>query len=307
MIFLSLVVVLVLVQLWGSGAPLQRDGWFFLWLDRLAGVPVLGSVPTARLAIGLGLPALVLFVVVWLIANLLSANWLFVVYVPVLLYSLGRGDFTTDVKAYLVACRREDSVAAANLIDEMRGTADGDTTEVVSEDWDQLNEEALRVISYRGFERMFAVLFWFFLLGAVGALLYRLSVLYREREENADNWLARKWLWLIEWPAVRVMGLTWALVGNFDSCFRRWQRSLVDVASSSMTVLSSHLHGALGVAEPRSAEAGEGGDEGEALAGLVAENLQPADSFSLLKNSQPLFSRSLLLWVFALALITLLV
>src|SRR5690606_30992905 len=117
------------------------------------------------------------------------------------------------------------------------------------DDWQKLHAQALEVISYRNFERLFGVLFLFFILGAVGALSYRLTVLYVEQlsANKLDNRLARRLLWLLEWPGARVLGLSWALVGNFDSCYRVWKDDANDVALSTMTVLSRSLRGALGM------------------------------------------------------------
>lgn len=301
MIFLSLIVVLLLVQWWGSGAPLQYDAWFIRWLNTLNAVRFISNAPLLHLLLAIAIPSLILALLVYVIATLLSANWLFFIYVPVLLYSLGRGNFSAEVKAYIAACERGDNVIASKLTDELRGGAVFEESCPDVESWPMLHSETLRVISYRGFERMFAVLFWFFILGAVGALLYRLSVIYRERETvaAAHGRLAARWLWLMEWPAVRVMGLTWALVGNFETCYRCWQARLLDVEHSSMTLLNNSLRGALGVDDPVLGNCDAGESEP-----LVRPN-EPAYSLSLIKNSLPLFSRSLLLWVCVIALITL--
>src|SRR5690554_7223692 len=103
MIFLSLIVALALVQWWGSGAPVQRDGWFYAWIARLQRVDVLGKVPGGySLAAVLG-PCLILALLIWGVQAWLSSMWVFFIAVPVLLYSFGRGDFSESVKAYLVA------------------------------------------------------------------------------------------------------------------------------------------------------------------------------------------------------------
>ena len=301
MIFLSLIVVLLLVQWWGSGAPLQYDAWFIRWLNTLNAVRFIVNSPLLHLILAIAIPSLILALLVYIIVTLLSANWLFFIYVPVLLYSLGRGNFSAEVKAYIAASERGDNVIASKLTDELRGGAGSEEPCPEVENWPMQHNETLRVISYRGFERMFAVLFWFFILGAVGALLYRLSVIYRERETvaAAHGRLAARWLWLMEWPAVRVMGLTWALVGNFETCYRCWQARLLDVKHSSMTLLNNSLRGALGVDDPVLGNCDAGESEP-----LVNPN-EPAYSLSLIKNSLPLFSRSLLLWVCVIALITL--
>ena len=334
MIFLSLIVALALVQWWGSGAPVQRDGWFYTWMERLQTVDALGKVPGGYSFVAVLGPCLILALLIWGIQAWLSYMWVFFIAVPVLLYSLGRGDFTATVKAYLVAAKRGDSVAANRLLDEMRG----DTLPVTEPDannWQELNHQVLSAISYRGFERMFAVLFWFVFLGPVGALLYRLSVLYRER--SPDRFIER-WVWLLEWPVVRLMGLTWALAGNFDTCFQHWKQTTLDVTSASMPILRRQLLGALGergavdalepeLAEPASvADSNPVGEEApltgqppldddllddgflsDEVEPLLAEApAEPGHSRRLISASLSLLTRSLLLWVCALALVTLL-
>lgn len=301
MIFLSLIVVLLLVQWWGSGAPLQYDAWFIRWSDTLKSIRLLHNSPTLHLLFSVAVPALVLALLIYTIVRLLSVNWLFFIHVPVLLYSLGRGNFSAEVKAYIAASERGDNVVASKLSDELRGGAIVDEPGPDVADWPSLHRETLRVVGYRGFERMFAVLFWFCIFGAVGALVYRLSVIYREREAGTQGRAAARWLWLIEWPAVRVMGLTWALVGNFETCYRGWQDRLLDTRQSSAHLLNESLRGALGVDDPASHSAARADTEP-----TTAPN-EPGYSLLLIKNSLPLFSRSLLLWVCIIAFIALLV
>lgn len=300
MIFLSLLVVLMLVQWWGSGAPLQHDRWFLSWLDWLQSRRLIRAISGAHLVLGILLPCIVLGLLIELVVDVLSPNWLFFVYVPVLLYSLGRGNFSAEVNAYISASERGDNVVATRLSDNMRGGAESAGEVAELESWPELHRQTLRIISYRGFERMFAVLFWFFILGAVGAFMYRLSVIYRERTAvDADRKLAVKWLWLLEWPAVRLMGLTWAMVGNFESCYRCWQNRLLDIKRSSMSFLNTSLRGALGVDDIVS-------DPVAGASEFSARDSDPGYSLSLIKASVPLFSRSLLMWVCVIALVTLL-
>jgi len=306
MTFLSLLLVLIFVQWWGSGAPVQKDGWFLAYRDWLREQPAL-TWPGARLLLTVLGPVLALWLLLWLVACWFSSFWLLLIGVLVLLYSLGRGDFTAQVRAYIEASEREDSVSAARILERLqRGSVGEDdayaSTEDVAredsdensdgnlgqaeyrgegpEDWPELHREALRTIAYRGFERMFAVIFWFFLLGPAGALLYRLGVINRQQD---DSPLAGRLVWLMEWPVVRLMGLTWSMAGNFDACFLRCQRQLLDVKASSAQLLEEQLSGALSVVE------------GERPVSLDA-----------VRASQSLLSRSLLIWVSLLALVTLL-
>lgn len=277
MTFLSIILVLAFVQWRGSGAPLQRDGWF----DRyLAWLPVSTERPRWRLLAATLVPAVVLWGLTWGLVEHFSVLWALLLAVPVLLYSLGRGDFTAQVGAYIEASEREDSVGAARQLAILQG-AQGESAD--PEDWPEMHRQALAAIAYRGCERMFAVLFWFLLLGPAGALLYRLGILYRERE---DTGAVQRWLWLLEWPVVRLMGLTWSMAGNFDSCFFRCQRELLNVRESPRRLLFDQMLGALGSTESDCDRAPVGLDE--------------------VRASLPLFSRSLLLWVCVLAVATLL-
>jgi AmpE protein len=88
--------------------------------------------------------------------------------------------------------------------------------------------------------RWFGVLFWFLLLGASGAVLYRLVQLAAEGDaaENAavNNGVAerlpattregaRALLALLDWPVAQLMTFSLALVGNFDTVIGAWKET----------------------------------------------------------------------------------
>ena len=321
MIFLSLVAVLAIVYWLGSASFLQYDGWFKWLINRLQKIPGLSAAPALPLILALLIPLVLLVLVFLVVYQSAGKQWLFFLYVPVLLYSLGRGNILKDVQEYIALATRGDSVAAAQLLDRL-GVSESN---LGAGDWRELHTEALRIFAYRGFERMFAVLFWFFIAGPFGALLYRLSVLYRDFSEAGSEAqiVANKWLWLLELPSVRLMGITWALVGNFETCPLR--KNLMDMQSSSDYVLNECLRGALGAptecsaaemaemepadrAELQEEMEGETQDIIEDLTGdVIATHIEPAYSFALVKSSVPLYSRSLLFWICAIAFATLIV
>lgn len=333
MIFLSLIAVLAIVHLTTFTPVIQQDAWFIGLVKRLRSLPAVSSAPLVSMILALAIP-LILLVVTILAIDIWDERahgpspYLFFIYVPVLLYSLGRGDFVTEVKNYIATAARGDTVVASKIVDELGGRVDIKVDDNAINDWKTLHTQALKAISYRCFEHTFAVLFWFFIAGAIGALLYRLSVLYREQTvaNTMEAQLADKWLWLIELPAVRLMGLTWAFVGNFDSC--PWRESFLDTKSSSVTILNNCLRGALSaptdihihtaeastfttVSEAENAaenmEADEEAQEAlEDLVGLtLSPQVEPAYSFALVKSSIPLYSRSLLFCVGVIAFATL--
>ncbi len=325
MIFLSLVVVLAIVYWLGSASFIHQDGWFKWLINRLQKIPGFSSSAVPPLLLALLIPLVALVFIFLLINEFAGKHWLFFLYVPVLLYSLGRGNILVDAREYIALAARGEGVAAAQLIDRLRGNTPADSNSADVSDWRELHTEALKVIAYRGFERTFAVLFWFFIAGPFGALLYRLSVLYRDFSViDSDHFKAAdKWLWLLELPAVRLMGVTWAFVGNFETCPLR--KNLLDTQSPSDYVLNECLRGALGAptecstatmaqmnpdakTEMEEEMAEETQDIIEDLTGdVITTHTEPAYSFALVKSSLPLYSRSMLFWICAIAFATLVV
>lgn len=298
MTLISLLMSWAALQLWNCSAWLQRDSWFFSWQARLQRCSRLSKVSGGVLFVSLVGPLLLLAMTIVALIVWVSPLAVIIVNVAVLIYSFGRVDLKAQVAAYLQAWHRDDSSAAVHILLQLDDQLPSETLLGDAVSWQELHVQALKTFAYAGFERIFAVLFWFMLLGAVGAFLYRLSSLYLNRIDIASDEyaLAAKWLWLLEWPAVRVMGLSWAMVGNFVGCFNLWREHLFCSRQSSSQLLLSSVQGALGldVVEPKSPETdssvvctqvGCSGHQVEALQGLL--------------------SRSLLLWISVLALLTL--
>lgn len=301
MTFLSLVIVLALVQWWGSGGPLQWDGWFYRWADKLAALLQNRLPPWLLALLILLIPVLILAAIVALIVYVDASLWLLLINIPVLLYSLGRGRFTNAVEDYLAAAQMDDSVKAVHILDTHNLDPNLRSSER-DEDWTALHREAFRVFCYRGFERMFAVLFWFMVLGAPGALAYRLLVLYWTRLlENNDSFAPAltRWVTWVEWPAARLMGITWALVGNFEFCMRQWRDQWWKVKQTPV-FLAASLRGALGAVDNPE-------DDDPLEVRLNPQScVEPGYSRKLLECVLPMFSRALLAWVFVVAALTLL-
>jgi len=327
MTFLSLILALGIVYWLGSVRFMHWDGWYRSLVARLQAIPAIGANPIASISLSLFIPCFALALIIVFVVQVFNSHWLVLINVPILLYCIGRSDFVAEVQAYIDIVQRGDTVAASRWVDEMRGNAEHDAESSDVSDWRGLHTEALKVIAYRGFEKTFAVLFWFFIAGALGALLYRLSVLYREFSEadSLQTQLVSRWLWLLELPSVRLMGVTWALVGNFDTTPLR--ENMMDMEKSSMDVLNTCLRGALGAplespvtSAKKDTENPDSDDEEEValsedsvdviedLTGaVITTQVEPAYSFALVKSSMPLYTRSLLFWVCALAFATLFV
>lgn len=276
MTFVAVLVVFVIVQFWGSAEFFHRDGWFRRWLKRTR-----EWFPGA----GLQLAALVIVpvLVLWLVMSLLKAAFVplyFLVSILLLLYSLGRGNYTEWLEGYRGAAHRNDSEVACDYA--VRLGVDVDECN----DWPKLHHGVLRRGAYLGFERWFAPIFWFAILGGVGAVFYRLTCLASQAGGQPDEVksLTHRLLWILEWPAARLLGVTLALAGNFVGCIHRWQETLLSTEKGTAEVIESCIHGALNVNQLE----------------VVPETITEQEVDGVL----PLLSRSLILWLCGLAILS---
>lgn len=81
------------------------------------------------------------------------------------------------------------------------------------------------------YQRIFALLFWYFIFGPVGLILYvvvntvRLHVEAQSVEESMRQTVLPdliKTQGILDWVPIRLLGLTFALAGHFSAVFSRW-------------------------------------------------------------------------------------
>lgn len=233
------VIGIAFLQVWGAANPLHKDGWFNHWSEVVVGTDKVAE--DFRVLLSVGVPVAALIILQAILSTV--SEWLLLpLGVVVLLYSFGRGEFGDIVAEYTKACYVEDWQSAL----DRAGRLNVDTADLKQGEWSELHGHVLDEAGYRGFERMFAVLFWFFILGPAGALLYRLVFIYSHNLQPADD-LARRLRWMLEWPAVRLLGLSFALTGNFVGCFHRWRECVLCARRTTSAVLSPMILGALSV------------------------------------------------------------
>lgn len=243
--FIIIVIGILLLQRMGSLSQLQRDGWYRQWTVRVYKQKWLGSIPDIKLLVSLLVPLFVLVGALLLLGNHWFGMPVFVVSFLVFLYSLGRGNLEEDIEGYREDLRRDDLQAAYHDAAEFNVTKEVG----VSENWSELHDEVVGALSYRYFERYFAVIFWFVLAGAPGALLYRLLVLHSEIAAKGcyehDSQRVQHGLHLMEWLPVRLMGLSLAFVGNFTACLESLRASLLSGSISTLSAIRSYVLAAL--------------------------------------------------------------
>lgn len=230
MSFLALIIALSLHQIVRPGSAIQRDSWLLSWELRV-------SAALGRSFITVVLTLLVpLLLVVWILATVDS--WLFGLLellglAALLLWSLGHEDYHTaleccvarqsghvhgnDVAERLWAPPREDEDGRdgfdENSVDaEDKLNPDDEPLQEESTSADREREQEVLTLVYGGYARWFAPVFYFVLLGIIGALLYRgASILARsDRDSRYLTILA-----VLDWLPSRLLCLTFALTGDF--------------------------------------------------------------------------------------------
>jgi AmpE protein len=203
-------------------AALQRDEWLIAWRLR-AGAALSALSDVMRVMLICALPC----VLIAALERLFGSHWagipLFMLELTVLLYSLGRGEFRAPLNAYLTCWQRGDYEAAYQEANRVF-VLDAQTPLTSAGD---LHTQVRRGILYMAFERWFAVVFWFYFLGPWAALFYRLLHLtLMQHSSDSERALIRNWLQWIEWLPARILGLAFAITGNFVACFSAWREHL---------------------------------------------------------------------------------
>ncbi|MHB1992136.1 beta-lactamase induction protein [Metallibacterium scheffleri] len=205
---LKLLAVLLALLL-ARGVPtllhLRSFGWLKPWL-RATGATRTGIV------LAVLLPAALAGVVSYvLLDRWLGVLWLAFALVT-LLWTLGPRELEADLEELLNAAEGEMRATA------LQNFGDGSDTALA---WSAPSVVGAGINA--ALRRRYAVLFWFFILGPGGALLYRLARLAAGMAGHAAGLpaaqqdFARRMAAALEWPAALLMVLAMALVSNFDA------------------------------------------------------------------------------------------
>ena len=206
MSFLAMIVALILLQAWGSGNRVQHDEWFTRLAKRAEGWALPGAV---RLGLLLLLPAILAQLALDLVEPILfGLPWIGLA-AFLLLYSMGRRDFHALLERYRQQCENEDFEGAyLTTLSELGWASSGENPGSPPE----VHRLVQRSFFYEGYQRWFAVLFYFVLLGPAGALAYRLLQLCRHTFEPE---LVEKCLFIVDWVPARILAAAFALTGDF--------------------------------------------------------------------------------------------
>jgi len=280
---ISLLVALIalgLLHVMPQLARWRNDGLFRRWVTQLADTSGSGRVVLALL-----LPTVLCALLWWLLGHTPLGGLLQLLFsLAVLLYCFGPREFEADLEAILDAPDSPSREAAAQTLAD-----DGSPIA-----W---NAPALGVaIAYAALRRRFAVLLWFFLLGPVGALLYRLAqTLARNdslRLDSSSRSAARYVANALDWLPAQLLTFTLAFVGHWDAVIGAWRRWHSQAAPTSWYSSEPGFLGAAAQADVLiDIEAGDGYAE------------EHSDPLAELVRLRGVLLRALLAWLSVAALI----
>ncbi len=145
----------------------------------------------------------------------------FLLGIAVLVFSFGSRDLDTQV-ADIINSSDEES-RERGLAELLQRDPPDDTGECLNLTVNSVFSQSLR--------RWFGVIFWFALLGIIGAFLYRMvDWLSNERDGQRDGLSSAQKLYfrrtrqVLEWPVAQLMTLSLAIATDFDSVFIAWKK-----------------------------------------------------------------------------------
>jgi membrane protein required for beta-lactamase induction len=198
---------------WGH---LRQWRWFGAYQRNLGGR--ISSWPSWLILLICALPLLLLVGII----NCVLDHWLYglpkiIFGVIVLLYCMGPNNLWLQTFSCITQLHKEDPQIAINC-------AQSDFHIAQPANSQAFHKSLTSAIFIEANHRVFAVVFWFILLGPVGAVLYRFVALCTEQTDLGLTVLSRKMQSILDWVPARLFTLLFALGGNFMDVFKIWRR-----------------------------------------------------------------------------------
>ncbi|CAI8885181.1 regulatory signaling modulator protein AmpE [Pseudomonas zeae] len=213
MSFLVLLLALWIEKFSALRHRVQRDGGWIRELNKLETSTRLARQPWLVLTILVLFPVALLALLLLVLEPVAYGLLALPVHLLVVIYSLGRGDLLGGLGPFRDAWRREDLQAAAHVAKR--------DLDICADSGEQLLESVQGHLLWQAYQSFFAVIFWYFVLGPVAALAYRLLALAQEHGQNpALVERAAQLRHAFDWLPVRLLAASLALVGNFVAVSR---------------------------------------------------------------------------------------
>ena len=307
--FLVILISLTINYLWLKDFDRFDDSWFFR-LRRLieatffrleSRAKISWLVPVASIY---ALMLLSLLMVLQIVSGTFYGFVTMLIHIWVLLVALDRTQPGKLANEFLSRWRRGDSQGTLLFLQEQGLCAKEGVLRSDHEIYACFKEQ----LTYRCFEKMFIMIFSYLLAGAFGVLFAYVSYQLRDSHDARQNEkqvnLIAGMISILEWIPVRLLALTFCLVGNFVLCFDQLRPRFLDFSQRSN---SADLYVYASCALSGMSESGE-------TAGVpLSTHIDPSDAESErlaqaaeVQALQALLERGQAIWLVVLALFTLL-
>lgn len=225
----------------------------------------------AGVLLSISLPVVILFVVGYLL-GLVSVILTYLFTIIVFIYCLG-SPINSLMENYLNAMKESDKETSRN-IEVQLGVDNHEDVKMV-----------IKQILIKAHDHLFAIIFWFIILGVYGALIYSLA--YKLKEKffgiHGDYGVAVNSLYqILMWPSARLLAIGFALGGSLVHGIEGWTETEGFTLDKSSDVI--------------------------AMSGLGAIQYQPADDLETnitnLNEIKDLLNRTLIVWLTVLGILT---
>ena len=168
--------------------------------------------------IGALLPCLLALPLIWLPPMLHSLLSIVMLY-----FCIGARSLQQHAQAVYLALRQDDLALARQRVGYIVSRQTDNMTDV------EVRRAAIESVLENGADAVFAPLFWFIVLGPIGALLYRLANTldamwgYKNQHYLYFGWAAARFDDLLNWPPARLTAISYALLGNTRRALHAWR------------------------------------------------------------------------------------
>ncbi|MCG8324415.1 MAG: regulatory signaling modulator protein AmpE [Thiotrichales bacterium] len=281
MTLIAVILALVLGRMLGDPRQRQPFDWFDQmqdWLEKQLSPYRIWDSP-AGILITVAIPLIVLVIIMEILGGILFILP-YIVAVLVLYACLGYESCESHLERYKTALQTDNdaevSEASAAILEQDNNADDSeDFTNVAGSLFRQSND------------RIFAVIFWFLVLGPLGALLYRLVYEMLQKRHDIHGSYSesvRDMYNILNWPCIRLSILSYALVGSLIHTIEAWREREEPVLETDASMIS---------------------DSG--FAAIACGDIEESDreqQLYCLEHMDGLITRSLILWLTLIALST---
>ncbi|MCK4708216.1 MAG: regulatory signaling modulator protein AmpE [Gammaproteobacteria bacterium] len=284
MIFLSILIALVLERVAPQLVDLRQNQWLREYSQWMVSV-----LHIERFAAWMGLAVLIfpIMVVIWIAAGMFE-NALFGLFelafdVAILFFCLGPRELDSQVDEYLDAIEVGDSQQRFNIANKF-------TQEPPSMELAAQVVQVCKAIYVEANKRVFAILFWFIVLGPVAAVVYRVleqfsKSNYLESSLDSVKQLIKLVVGWIDWLPTRLTLFIYMVSGNFEAGLQKYHDG--SVVAVDMLEQNNELLQNVGFHSIASHE--------------ISNDEQAID---LVKKSRGLILRSLVVWLLLILIIS---